>query len=122
MGLAYVTPLTYTVRMKRERVKYAAWLLLLLMALDLSTASICSAGIFPVLKDRNDSTLGGHTLANAQQVQNLDDDGCFCCCTHILPGSVVGFGSPARVIRVKTFPLFAIPTASPDSLFHPPKN
>jgi hypothetical protein len=66
-------------------------------------------------------TLSGTSAAYGQPVQNLDDDGCFCCCTHILAGahsvlvpaiSVVPVSSPTTVLN---------PLAVAQSPFHPPK-
>ena len=112
----------YNTSVSERRVKFSAWILLLLMVLDLSTAGVCSAGTFPMFGRASAVSLSSGSQAEGQPLQGTDDDGCFCCCTHMLPGSVVGLGSPAPVIRMKAVPLFAIPTASPDSLFHPPKN
>jgi hypothetical protein len=106
---------------RNRNVKFAASLLLLLMVLDLSTAGICTAGTFPASESRTGVTLNSVAQAEAQPPRAIDDDGCFCCCSHILPGSFFLLESPSRVVTIKSVPVISDPTTLPQTLFHPPK-
>jgi hypothetical protein len=109
---------------RAKHIKSAAWFLLLLLVLDLSTAGICSAGTFPGSRVQSDTTLmgGGGTLADSQPAQNSDDDGCFCCCTHILPGAHFALSLLVPAVSVRSIPTLPSPSAFPQTLFHPPKH
>jgi hypothetical protein len=96
-------------------------LLLLLMVLDLSTARICSAGTFPGFRTDAKATLSAIAQTEAAPAQNLDDDGCFCCCTHVLPGFLSVFAPPVPAIAVYFLAAIAYPSALPQIPFHPPK-
>ncbi len=108
--------------MGKERVKRAAWLLLLLLALDLSTEGVCGAATLPASDGRGELALRAGNAPATQEAQNPDGDGCFCCCTHVLPGAHF----------VLTLPLPEVPAESVSALirlpspvhafFHPPKN
>jgi hypothetical protein len=113
--------LVYTDFVRERNVKFAASLLLLLMILDLSSAGICTAGTFPGFEPRTGVTLNSMAQAETQPVRASDDDGCFCCCTHILPGSLFLLESPSPVITAKGIPVISDPTELPQTLFHPPK-
>jgi hypothetical protein len=113
--------LLYTGLVRNGNVKFAASLLLLLMVLDLSSAGICTAGTFPGSQARTGLTLNSVAQADAQPVQASDDDGCFCCCTHILPGSFFLLASPCPVITAEGVSIVSSPTALPQTLFHPPR-
>lgn len=112
--------LLYTEFVPERRVK-VAWFLLLLIALDLSTAGVCTAGTFPVLTSVADLTMSARSTAHGQPLQNLDDDGCFCCCTHLLVGthSVASPPEPAATLPSarKILNLSSVPQLP----FHPPK-
>src|SRR4030095_7044220 len=110
----------YTDVVREKQIKSAAWLLLLLLILDLSTAGICSAGTFPGSRGYSGSTLGGSgILANPQSTQNEEDDGCFCCCTHILAGVHFTLSPLVSVVFVPSVPTRPDPSAVPQTLFHP---
>ncbi len=67
LGLKFACVLAYTDLVREKQIKSAAWFLLLLLVLDLSTAGICSAGTFPGFHVQSDTTLrGGSTLADSQ--------------------------------------------------------
>jgi len=112
--------LPYTEHVSERRVKFA-WLLLLLMFLDLSTASLCTAGTFPMLGAPEEMILSGSGAVHGQPVQNVDDDGCFCCCTHMLPGTHSVFSPPVHAVPVNLLTAALNPLAVVQSLFHPPK-
>jgi hypothetical protein len=113
----------YTGLVRNRNVKVAASLLLLLMILDLSTAGVCTAGTFPSVGAGTALSLNANSSGQteAQPVQFLEDDGCFCCCTHILPGALFLLGTPIAVIHAQAAALAANPAAQPQTLFHPPK-
>src|SRR5436309_163671 len=69
----------YTSLVQQKYAKRAAWLLLILMVLDLSTASVCTAGTFPGFAAGGASGVSAGVLAHAEGPLNTDDDGCFCC-------------------------------------------
>lgn len=108
----------YTRFVPSHRGKFVALLLLLLMALDLSTATVCEAKSFP--GESKVAVNGGLPVATAQ-AQSVDDDGCFCCCAHIVvagPGMLMGpelLASTHAGLVIPESPRF------PQSLFHPPK-
>jgi hypothetical protein len=112
----------YTFFVQQRHVKRAAWLLLILMVLDLSTASICTAGTLPGHADSVASILNAGVLAHAQGQINVDDDGCFCCCTHILPGAHFDLAALEPMIVAASVPGVLDTSSSPQSLFHPPKS
>jgi hypothetical protein len=113
--------LHYTGVVRNKNAKFAASLLLLLMVLDLSTARICSAGTFPGFRTDAKATLSATSQTEAAPAQNLDDDGCFCCCTHVLPGFLSVFAPPVPAIAVYFLAAIAYPSALPQIPFHPPK-
>jgi hypothetical protein len=113
--------LLYTEKVQEEKVKYAAGFLLLLMVLDLSSAGICSAVTFPVFDARTDVTLRSGSHADAQPVQGLDDDGCFCCCTHMLPGAHSVLASLMPAVAINSVATVLNPSAVSQAPFHPPK-
>ncbi|HMI54302.1 MAG TPA: hypothetical protein VK525_22525 [Candidatus Saccharimonadales bacterium] len=113
--------LLYTGLVQNRNGKFAASLLLLLMVLDLSSAGVCIAGTFPGSQARTDVALSSVAQADAQPVSASDDDGCFCCCTHILPGSFFLLESPSPMITAEGVRIVSGPTALPQTLFHPPK-
>ena len=119
--VGWVEGLLYTGLVRNRNVKFAASLLLLLMVLDLSSAGICTAGTFPGLQARTDVTLSSVAQADSQLVQASEDDGCFCCCTHILPGSLFLLESPSPAVTAEGVPAVSSPTSLPQTLFHPPK-
>jgi hypothetical protein len=119
--VTWAEALLYTGLVRNRNVKFAASLLLLLMVLDLSSAGICTARTYPGSQARTGVTLISVAQADAQPVQFSDDDGCFCCCTHILPGSFFLLASPSPVITTEGVPIVSSPTALPQTLFHPPK-
>jgi len=106
---------------RNRNVKIAASLLLLLMMLDLSSASICTAGTFPGSRQGTVVSLNLAAQAEAQPLRTFDDDGCFCCCSHVLPGSLFLFESPSPVVSSKDNSVTTDPTDLPQVLFHPPK-
>jgi hypothetical protein len=110
-----------TLDLRERKVKYAAWFLLIMLLLDLSTAGICSAGTFPGADGRGDFTLSTGSRAEAPAIPNLDDDGCFCCCTHVLPGAVFFLASLVPATSTESIFVIASPSASPQAPFHPPK-
>jgi hypothetical protein len=113
--------LTYTSCVQGEYVKRAAWLLLLLLLLDLSTSPICSAGTFAKFNDPSAASLTTGTRVQAQPALNLDDDGCFCCCTHVLPGTHVKVVPPVPLVVSSAILIVGNPFAISQTLFHRPK-
>jgi hypothetical protein len=79
------------------------------------------AGTYPGSQARTGGTLNSVAQGDAQPVQVSDDDGCFCCCTHILPGSFFLLASPTPAITAEGVPIVSSPTALSQTLFHPPK-
>jgi hypothetical protein len=73
-----------------------------------------------MLDTRTDVTLSGST-AHGQPAQNLDDDGCFCCCTHMLPGAHSVFSPLVGAVPVNFLITLLNPLAVAQSPFHPPK-
>jgi hypothetical protein len=121
--LKFACVLAYTDFVREKQIKSAAWFLLLLLILDLSTAGICSAGTIPGSRVPSDTTLRGVGIsADSQPAQNADDDGCFCCCTHILPGVHFTLSPVASAVSVPSIPTLTNPSAFPQTLFHPPKH
>jgi hypothetical protein len=121
--LKFAWVLAYTELVREKQIKSAAWFLLLFLVLDLSMAGICSAGTVPGSRVQSDTTLrDGGTLADSQPAQNLDDDGCFCCCTHILPGAHFALLPLVSAVSVPSIPTLTNPSAFPQTLFHPPKH
>lgn len=49
------------------------------------------------------------------------EDDCFCCCSHILPGAIFHADEHSFAPRVSEPTLIALPTAPPQSAFHPPR-
>jgi len=79
-----LTSRVYTEQVSERRIKFA-WVLLLLMVVDLSTAGVCTAGTFTMLDAPASISLSGSSATHGQPVQNLDDDGCFCCSLYVRP-------------------------------------
>jgi hypothetical protein len=113
--------LPYTEGVRERKVKYAAWFLLIMLLLDLSTAGICSAGTFPGADTRSNFTLTAGTRAEAPPIPNLDDDGCFCCCMHILPSAVFVLDSLVPATAAESLPVLTNLSVLPQVPFHPPK-
>jgi len=112
----------YTFLVQQRHVKRAAWLLLLLLVVDLSTASICTAGTFPGGAASVASIMPASVFAHAEGPVNTDYDGCFCCCMHILPGAHFDLAALEPMIVAASVPGVLDPSGSPLSLFHPPKS
>jgi hypothetical protein len=112
----------YTSVVQQRHVKRAAGLLLFLLVLDLSTASFCTAGTFPGGADSVGVVLSASVLAHVEGPLNAEDDGCFCCCTHILPGAHFDLAALEPMIVAASVPGVLDPSGSPLSLFHPPKS
>jgi hypothetical protein len=121
LDVAAPTLMTYTIFMQGNHAKRAAWLLLLLLVLDLSTSGICSAGTFPFWGGRSAASMTESPLAQAPPAQNLDDDGCFCCCTHMLPGTHVDVVPPMPLVAGTSILIVSNLSAVPRTHFHPPK-
>ena len=68
-----MTTLAVPNRVQLKNILFAAfaWLLLLLMVLDLSTARLYTAGTFPLLDARADIILSGSSAEHAQPVQSV---------------------------------------------------
>jgi len=113
--------LHYTAVVRNKNTKVAASLLLLLMVLDLSTARICSAGTLSGFRTDAKATLSATSQTAAAPAQNLDDDGCFCCCTHVLPGFVSVLAPPVPATAVYFMAVIGDPSALPQIPFRPPK-
>ncbi len=113
--------LPYTESVRERKVKHAAWFLLIMLLLDLSTSGICSAGTFPGTDTRSNFTLRAGTRAEAPPIPNLDDDGCFCCCTHMLPSAVFVLDSLVSVTAAESLFVLTNLSVLPQVPFHPPK-
>jgi hypothetical protein len=51
-----------------------------------------------------------------------DDDDCFCCCSHVIPGSHMVMSSPELTNRSKIVVAVSEPFALPHTFFHPPRS
>jgi hypothetical protein len=80
------------------------------------------AGSFPVMNTPADLTVSGASTAQAQPVQNLDDDGCFCCCTHLISHVRSASPPPEPAVPASSVVRIVNPSAVPRSPFHPPKH
>ena len=88
-------------------------LCLFLLVLDLSTASFCTAGTFPGGADSIGAVLSAIVLAHVEGPLNAEDDGCFCCCTHILPGAHFDLAALEPMIVAASVPGVLDPSGSP---------
>jgi len=101
-----------------DRGKFVALLLLLLMALDLSTASVCEAKGFP---GGSIVAVSGNPPETTEGPQSAEDDGCFCCCVHIVVAGPCLLVEPEPHASTHAGLVIPEPSSFPQSLFHPPK-
>ena len=107
--------------MHEKHAKRAARLLLFLLLLDLATSPICSAGTLPLGSSDSTVSVAANPEVRAPLAQNSEDDGCFCCCTHILPGAQIFIASPVPLVAGASILILRNPLAPPQTLFHPPR-
>lgn len=107
--------------MNRLWTKRLAVLMLLGVTLDLSVPGFCRTDgiIMPVSQ-----TVAAATPANSHQErgpQETLEDGCFCCCSHIVPTAHFRVERGQTVLSERPPYLQAQPTGLSASLYHPPR-
>ena len=102
--------------------RVAAVLLLLLGAVDLAFPQICGEDSGPLFSQNESRAWTEGEQSQLPQREELPDEDCFCCCSHIL--SVDGTASIQVLAPSTDSPLFGADrlTATPfDSPFRPPR-
>lgn len=104
--------------------KFVVAFLLLWTLVDLAFPSLCRAE--GVVAGQAQATVAataqvGPGSGGGRELP-YDDDDCFCCCSHVIPGSHIAISSPELTNRSKITIAVSEPFALPHTFFHPPRS
>ena len=123
----------------RRLIRGIALMFLIYTAMDLAAPGVCRGealgdgrpGLVAAAKrptNQNTTTSIGHKESTSNQPTNepserpSDDDDCFCCCSHVIPGSVIGNIAVTDIRSISAYLEYvSVPSPPLARTFHPPR-